>query len=150
MRPGVHPDLWNRADRPSRHGHRPGPGWVHEIKHDGFRLMVRRDGVRVRCSTRNGHDWADRFPAIVEAAGRIKASSFLIDGEAVICRDEGLSDFNALRSRRRNQDAMLFAFDLIEHEGEDLRVAADRPQATAGEAAGQDRPCDPVQRSSGA
>ena len=39
--------------------------WVHEIKHDGYRLMVRRDGLRVRCFTRNGHDWADRFPAIV-------------------------------------------------------------------------------------
>ncbi len=42
--------------------------WVHEIKHDGYRLMVRRDGSRVRCFTRNGHDWADRFPAIVDAA----------------------------------------------------------------------------------
>jgi ATP-dependent DNA ligase len=40
-----------------------GPLWVHEIKHDGYRLMVRRDGSRVRCFTRNGHDWADRFPA---------------------------------------------------------------------------------------
>ena len=40
-----------------------GPLWVHEIKHDGYRLMVRRDGARVRCFTRNGHDWADRFPA---------------------------------------------------------------------------------------
>ena len=59
-------------------------------------------------------------PAIVEAA-RPKAQSFLIDGKAVICRDDGLSDFNALRSRRRNHDAMLFAFDLIEHEGDDLR-----------------------------
>ena len=49
-------------DRPS------GPLWVHEIKHDGYRLMVRRDGARVRCFTRNGHDWADRFPAIVDAA----------------------------------------------------------------------------------
>lgn len=42
--------------------------WVHEIKHDGYRLMVQRDGARVRCFTRNGHDWADRFSAIVEAA----------------------------------------------------------------------------------
>jgi ATP-dependent DNA ligase len=41
-----------------------GPLWVHEIKHDGYRLMVRRDGAGVRCFTRNGHDWADRFPAI--------------------------------------------------------------------------------------
>ena len=45
-----------------------GPLWVHEIKHDGYRLMVRRDGARVRCFTSNGHDWSDRFPAIVEAS----------------------------------------------------------------------------------
>src|SRR6185369_4802335 len=87
--------------------------WVHEIKHDGYRLMVRRDGERVRCFTRNGHDWADRFPAIVDAANRIKATSFLIDGEAVIARDDGMSDFRALRSKHRGSDAVLFAFDLI-------------------------------------
>ena len=61
-----------------------GPLWVHEIKHDGYRLIVRRDGPRVRCFTCGGHDWASRFPAIVDAALRIKAQSFLIDGEAVL------------------------------------------------------------------
>src|SRR4029077_2588286 len=76
---------------------------IHEIKHDGYRLMVRRDGSRVRCFTRGGHDWADRFPTIVEAALRIKAQSFLIDGEAVIARDDGTPDFHALRSKRRGQ-----------------------------------------------
>jgi bifunctional non-homologous end joining protein LigD len=98
-----------------------GPLWVHEIKHDRYRMMVRRDGVRVRCFTRNGHDWADRFPAVVDAASRIKATSLLIDGEAVIARDDGLPDFHALRSRRRGHEAVLFAFDLIEHDGADLR-----------------------------
>jgi bifunctional non-homologous end joining protein LigD len=97
-----------------------GPLWVHEIKHDGYRLMVRRDGLRVRCFTRNGHDWADRFPAIVDAALRIKAASFLIDGEAVIISDDGMPDFRALRSRRRGSDAVLYAFDLIGHDGDDL------------------------------
>jgi bifunctional non-homologous end joining protein LigD len=54
--------------------------------------MVRRDGSRVRCFTRNGHDWADCFPAIVDAALLIKASSFMLDGEVVIARDDlGLS-----------------------------------------------------------
>jgi bifunctional non-homologous end joining protein LigD len=98
-----------------------GPSWVHEIKHDGYRLMVRRDGERVRCFTRGGYDWAKRFPAIVEAALRLKAQSFLIDGEAVIARDDGLPDFHALRSKRRGHDAVLFAFDLIEQDGDDLR-----------------------------
>ena len=60
--------------------------------------MVRRDGSRIRCFIRNGHDWADRFPAIVAAAARIKASSFLIDGEVLIARDDGTPDFDALRS----------------------------------------------------
>src|SRR6185295_5862253 len=86
--------------------------------HRIYRLMVRRDGARVRCFTRNGHDWADRFPAIVDAALRIKASSFLIDGEAVIARNDGMSDFRALRSRRGGNDAVLYAFDLIEHDGD--------------------------------
>src|SRR6478752_9456200 len=52
-----------------------GSDWVHEIKHDGYRLMVRRDGSRVRCFTRNGHDWADRFPAIVDHLVQRKATS---------------------------------------------------------------------------
>ena len=54
--------------------------------------MVRRDGLRVRCFTSNGNNWADRFPSIVEAAARLEAHSFLIDGEAVIARDDGMSD----------------------------------------------------------
>jgi bifunctional non-homologous end joining protein LigD len=111
----IEPCLPSKAVRPPS-----GPLWVHEIKHDGYRLMVRRDGLRVRCFTRNGHDWADRFPAIVEAAARLKAQSFLIDGEAVIVRDDGTPDFRELRSRRRGNEAVLLAFDLIGHDGDDL------------------------------
>jgi hypothetical protein len=74
----------------------------------------------VRCFTRNGHDWADRFPAIVDAAHRIKAQSLLIDGEAVITAMTG-PDFHALRSRSRGSETVLYAFDLIEHDGDDLR-----------------------------
>jgi len=95
--------------------------WVHEIKHDGYRLMLRRDGLRVRCFTRNGHDWANRFPGIAYAASKILASSFLIDGEAVIARDDGTPDFHAMRSQRRGHEAVLYVFDLIEHDGDDLR-----------------------------
>ena len=76
--------------------------------------MVRRDGSRVRCLTRTCQDWADRFPAIVDAAHRIKATSF------VITRDDGMPDFHALRSRRRGPEAELYAFDLLEQDGCDL------------------------------
>ena len=76
-------------------------------------------GSRVRCFTKNSHDWADRFPAIVEAALRLKATSFLIDGEAVILGEDGTSDFKALRTR--SSEAVLLAFDLLEVDGNDLR-----------------------------
>src|SRR5436190_24281145 len=92
----IEPCLPSKEDRPPS-----GPLWVHEIKHDGYRLMVRRDGEPVRCFTRNGNDWADRFTGIVDAALRIKAQSFLIDGEVVIFRDDQTPDFQALRSQRR-------------------------------------------------
>ena len=117
----MRPSGFIKPCQPSKVARPPsGPLWVHEIKHDGYRLMVRRDGSRVRCFTRGGHDWANRFPAIVDAALRIKASSFLIDGEAVIARDDGTPDFHALRNRRRGREVVLHAFDLIGHDGDDL------------------------------
>ena len=76
----IEPCLPSPADRPPS-----GPDWVHEIKHDGYRLMARRDPVGVRLLTRNGHDWADRYPAIVEAVNALRARSCLLDGEAVVC-----------------------------------------------------------------
>jgi ATP-dependent DNA ligase len=79
-----------------------GPEWLHEIKHDGYRLIVQRDGARVRLFTRNGHDWTARYPLVVEAALRSRAiSSFVIDGEAVLLGVDCISDFNGLHSRRR-------------------------------------------------
>jgi bifunctional non-homologous end joining protein LigD len=61
-----------------------GPDWIHEIKHDGYRLVVQRDGARVRLFTRNGNDWTGRYPLIVEAALKNRQTSFVIDGEAVL------------------------------------------------------------------
>jgi bifunctional non-homologous end joining protein LigD len=98
-----------------------GTDWVHEIKHDGFRIIVRRDGPTVRLYSRNGYDWTARLSAIVAAAECIKAKSFTIDGEAVVLGPDGLSRFEELRRREASQTAILYAFDLIEHDGEDLR-----------------------------
>jgi hypothetical protein len=66
-----------------------GPDWVHEIKHDGYRLIVRRDGKAVRLFTRRGHDWTDRYPAIASAAAKLRAKSFTLDGEAVVTARTG-------------------------------------------------------------
>jgi ATP dependent DNA ligase domain len=98
-----------------------GPDWVHEIKHDGYRLIVRRDGPTVRLYTRNAYDWTARLSVIAAAAARIKAKSFTIDGEAVVLGPDGLSRFDELRRREAAHSAMLYAFDLIEHDGQDLR-----------------------------
>jgi bifunctional non-homologous end joining protein LigD len=73
-----------------------GPGW-HEIKHDGYRLIVRRDGKAVRLFTRRGHDWTDRYPAIAAAAGKLRARSFNIDGEAVVTGTDGVAVLDAPR-----------------------------------------------------
>jgi bifunctional non-homologous end joining protein LigD len=110
-----------------------GANWVHEIKHDGYRMIVRRDGATVRLYTRNGNDWTARLPAIAAAAARIKAKSFTIDGEAVVLGPDGLSRFDELRRREAARTAILYAFDLIEHDGEDLRSLAflDRKAALA-------------------
>src|SRR6478735_5397345 len=72
-----------------------GNDWLHEIKHDGYRLIVQKDSQRVRLFTRNGHDWSGRFPLITEAALRNRNSSFVLDGEAVLLGVDGifLSDF---------------------------------------------------------
>jgi bifunctional non-homologous end joining protein LigD len=96
-----------------------GPGWLHEIKHDGFRMMVLRTGERVRVLTRNGIDWTDRFPLIATAAAALQVRSCLIDGEAIASGDVGLADFQLLRLRRAS--ATFCAFDLLEIDGEDLR-----------------------------
>jgi bifunctional non-homologous end joining protein LigD len=98
-----------------------GPDWIHEIKHDGYHLIVQRDGARVRLFTRNGYDWSDRYPLIVEAALRNRISSFVIDGEAVLLGVDGISDFDGLHSRKHDDEVMLYAFNILALDGEDLR-----------------------------
>ena len=83
-----------------------GPDFFHEIKHDGFRLIVQREGKRVRLFTRRGYDWS---------------TAFVIDGEAVVLGPDGISDFDALYGGKRNDEAMLYAFDLLSDDGVDMR-----------------------------
>jgi bifunctional non-homologous end joining protein LigD len=78
----------------------------------------------VRLWTRNAVDFTDRFSAIAAAASRLKADSFTIDGEAVVIGPDGLSRFDELRRREGARTAVLYAFDLVEHDGEDLRDRA--------------------------
>src|ERR1700756_4040812 len=67
------------------------PAWPHEIKYDGYRLIVQREGKRVRLFSRNGNDWSGRYPWIAEAALKNKHSKFVIDGEAVVLGVDGIA-----------------------------------------------------------
>ena len=114
----IEPCLPSPADTPPL-----GSEWIHEIKHNGYRLMARRDHISIgaRLLTRNGPDWAARYPRIVEAVNALKLRSYLIEGEAVACDRNGVAEFERLRRRREGPHAFLYAFDLLELNGNDLR-----------------------------
>jgi bifunctional non-homologous end joining protein LigD len=115
--PIYEPCIPSQADRPPS-----GPGWLHEIKWDGYRLLAHRDAGGVRLLTRNGYDWTDRYPSITAAIDRLRCRSCLIDGEAVICEEDGRPNFERLQTGRRvKPEAQLYAFDLLELNGTDLR-----------------------------
>jgi len=99
-----------------------GPDWLHEIKYDGYRLIVHRDGDRVRLITRGGYDWSKRYPRIVETALKDRHKQFVIDGEAIVRGVDGYSDFNALHSGKENESVELLAFDILALNGDDLRA----------------------------
>jgi bifunctional non-homologous end joining protein LigD len=72
---------------------------LHEIKHAGFRLIAQKHGERVKLYGRHGNDLTKRFPLIVEAMMRLRASSCVIDGEAVTCGEGGIPSFDLLRHK---------------------------------------------------
>ena len=83
--------------------------------------MSRRDAAGVRLLTRNGHDWTSRFPQIAAAVNALRCRSCLVDGEAVCCDDAGVAIFEWLRRRANGGTAFLYAFELVELDGKDLR-----------------------------
>jgi bifunctional non-homologous end joining protein LigD len=101
-----------------------GPGWLHEVKHDGFRILARKQGDRVEVWSRCGAVFNDRFPRIVEAVGALPVDNALIDGEAVVLLPDGHSDFAGLLTKAGGEQASLVAFDILALKDDDLR---DRP-----------------------
>ena len=97
-----------------------GPDWIHEVKHDGYRMLVIRENDRLRLLSRNGTDWSRRYPWIAEAALKNRQKHFVIDAEAVIVGVGGVSNFNALHSRKHDHEVQLYAF-VLAMGGNDLR-----------------------------
>jgi ATP-dependent DNA ligase len=84
-------------------------------------VIARKTGKRVELYSRPGNDLTYRFPLIVEALASLRARSCIIDGEAVACGDGGIADFERIRYRHNDDSVFLYAFDLIELDGDDLR-----------------------------
>src|SRR5271166_5156517 len=95
--------------------------WLHEIKHDGFRVIARKDGKRVRLYSRPGNDLTKRFPLIVEALANLRSRSCIIDGEAVACGADWIACFETIRRWDADDSVFMWGFDLIELNGDDLR-----------------------------
>ncbi|WP_333968632.1 ATP-dependent DNA ligase [Bradyrhizobium sp. CCBAU 45384] len=90
-----------------------GPDYLHEVTYDGYRLLVIRDNDRVRSITRGGYNWANRYPWNVGAARKMRQKRFVLDGEAVVLGVDGISDFNAMHSRKHDHEVQFCAFDIL-------------------------------------
>jgi bifunctional non-homologous end joining protein LigD len=99
-----------------------GTSWIHEIKYDGYRLLLSVGEGVATAWTRNGLDWSDKFKALVKAAAKLPAGC-LIDGEAVAIDDDGKPSFQLLQSTLKggSADLAFYAFDLLVDRGEDIR-----------------------------
>jgi bifunctional non-homologous end joining protein LigD len=114
----VRPQLATLAAEPSG-----GDDWLFEIKHDGYRCQLRIEDGRCTVRTRGSHDWTDRFGDIAAQAARLPLSSALIDAEAVVLGERGVSSFSLLRQalERGGGGILCYAFDLLSLDGTDLR-----------------------------
>ena len=113
------PMLASNADVPPQ-----GAEWLSEIKFDGYRVIVRKDGPDVRVLTRNGLDWTHRLAAVARAAAALPAETLMADGELVALQKDGLSSFPDLQAalkESRDDTLHLYLFDLLHLDGYDLR-----------------------------
>jgi ATP-dependent DNA ligase len=95
------PSRVHRAVPPNQTDKLPSGGqWLHEIKHDGFRIIARKTGAQVRLYSRPGNDFTRRFPLIVDALSRLRSRSCIIDGEAIACDHNGVASFDFIRHQR--------------------------------------------------
>jgi bifunctional non-homologous end joining protein LigD len=100
-----------------------GSEWLHEIKFDGYRILCFIRNGKSRLLTRNGLDWTRKFPSIVKAVSRLSIQEGLLDGELVVLRPDGTSDFQALQNVLKGEaDGQLhyYVFDLPFCDGYDL------------------------------
>ncbi|PHQ63697.1 MAG: DNA ligase D [Sphingobium sp.] len=106
-----------------------GNEWLHEIKFDGYRALISVAGDKIRIFTRNGLDWTEKFPSLVDSLAALDLPPALIDGEIVAFGADGNPSFSALQAvlkrghgaESRDAPLTLFAFDLLSLDGADLK-----------------------------
>src|SRR5688500_12293047 len=96
-----------------------GEGWIHELKHDGYRTLVTLDRGEARAFTRRGHDWTHRYRSIVEAVAKLPCEAAVLDGEVIVQDAAGVADFNALQNALAGAPGRLLyvVFDLLHLNG---------------------------------
>ena len=97
-----------------------GLAWVHEVKFDGYRMLLHKEGRDVTLFSKNGNHFTDRFPEIRIAAATIPAKSVILDCEVTACHDDGRPNFTGLL-QKRDLPLCVWAFDILSYLGNDLR-----------------------------
>jgi bifunctional non-homologous end joining protein LigD len=113
----IKPQLATSVDHPP-----PRAGWIHEVKHDGYRTLLIIERHKARAYTRNGFDWSESYLVITKAAAKLDCRSAIIDGEVIVQDKHGVSDFEAIKSAIRwyPQRLIFCAFDLLHFERQGL------------------------------
>ena len=115
----IAPQLATLVTEPPRHGE-----WLYEVKHDGYRMLARFDGGEVRLFTRSGKDWTGKLPHLAGALEKTKLKDTWLDGETVVLRADGRSDFQRLQNAfeaGRDAEILYYVFDAPFLSGQDLR-----------------------------
>lgn len=141
----IEPMMPTLVNRPPK-----GDSWFHEIKYDGYRTQIVLAGDQARAYTRRGHDWTTRYQILVDEARKLFGRDVHIDGELIVQDETGKPDFGKLRSSimRGGDQLILYAFDLLSLDGEDLRRRpCEERRALLGELFADVEPTCPLQMS---
>ena len=97
-----------------------GPSWVHEVKFDGYRCQIHKDGKHVTLFSKNGNEFTSRYPSVAAAVAKLPTKAVVLDAKLTACAADGSSDFRALL-RKRHDSLCVWVFDILSHNGKDLR-----------------------------
>ena len=89
-----------------------GPGWLHEVKFDGYRCQIHKDGTDVALFSKNGNEFTSRYPAVASAVAKLPTKAVVLDAELAACGADGSPDFGALL-RKRTNNLCVWVFDIL-------------------------------------